>query len=217
MRGSEYSKVREAERDHVRGRVKRGATRTFTGQLFTYCPVRQESIRIQDIAHALSNICRFNGHTKEFYSVAQHSMLVAFQMPGTPEEKLAALLHDAAEAYVCDIPSPMKPYLGEPYLDLFAEVQAVIHKMYGVVQIPRQISLYDRAAVLFEAEAFFDYSQDELKALGFDLSLQGLWSPWSPKYYADEERDNTHKAIEADFLWMFDRLMIECKREELRV
>jgi hypothetical protein len=69
---------------------------------------------IHDIASALSKLCRFNGHTKKFYSVAQHSILVADIMEnlklGDPFE---GLLHDATEAYLADIPSPWKVLLPE--------------------------------------------------------------------------------------------------------
>lgn len=66
----------------------------------------KESIDIGDIAHALSFLPRFAGHISEHYSVAEHSMHVATLVPD--EHKLQALLHDATEAYICDIPTPFK-------------------------------------------------------------------------------------------------------------
>lgn len=63
-------------------------------------------ITIGDIAHALAHICRFAGHTKEFYSVAQHSLLASVNAP--PEHALAALMHDATEAYCGDLLGPLK-------------------------------------------------------------------------------------------------------------
>ena len=65
-----------------------------------------DEVDIRDIAHALSNLCRFTGHTPVLYSVAQHSILVASYV--VPEHRLAALLHDASEAYLCDLARPMK-------------------------------------------------------------------------------------------------------------
>lgn len=79
---------------------------TYTGIKFFPADPRPEDIRIEDIAHALSMQCRFAGHVKEFYSVAQHSVIVSQNVP--PHLALAGLLHDAAEAYCQDIISPLK-------------------------------------------------------------------------------------------------------------
>jgi hypothetical protein len=65
-----------------------------------------DMISIEDIGHALSHQCRFGGHLPQFYSVAQHSFICQSMIE--PEHKLAALLHDASEAYLLDIPSPIK-------------------------------------------------------------------------------------------------------------
>ena len=84
---------------------------TFTGRRFRPLSPDPEEIDIRDIAHALSQQCRFSGHTRVPYSVAQHSVLVAHEVErcgGTREEQLWGLLHDASEAYLVDIPSPLK-------------------------------------------------------------------------------------------------------------
>jgi hypothetical protein len=85
---------------------------TFTGVRFYPLDPQPEDINIEDIAHALSMKCRFNGHTSEFYSVAWHSVLVSIecekQFPKQPNLGLWGLLHDAAEAYLPDIPRPIK-------------------------------------------------------------------------------------------------------------
>lgn len=83
--------------------------RTFSGIYMNVFEPTLEMICIEDIAHALSNQCRFGGHLPEYYSVAQHSFLCA-SLIGEKHE-LAALLHDASEAYLLDIPSPIKKRL----------------------------------------------------------------------------------------------------------
>lgn len=85
--------------------------RTFKGHYINVFNPRQEDIDIEDIAHALSHVCRFGGHTPEFYSVAQHSLEVMWLVPD--ELKLEALLHDASEAYMCDMPRPIKRNMPE--------------------------------------------------------------------------------------------------------
>jgi 5'-deoxynucleotidase YfbR-like HD superfamily hydrolase len=68
---------------------------------------RPEEVHLEDIAHALSHLCRFGGHTKKFYSVAQHCVLASEGMP-MPEFKAWALMHDATEAYCGDLIKPIK-------------------------------------------------------------------------------------------------------------
>jgi hypothetical protein len=85
---------------------------TYTGRQFWPLDPRPDEVCIEDIAHALSQICRFNGHCKRFYSVAEHSLNVETVLKSNGYAlRLYALLHDAAEAYVCDIPRPMKSCL----------------------------------------------------------------------------------------------------------
>jgi hypothetical protein len=77
-----------------------------SGQVFDFDVMDLGTITIEDIAHALSNICRFGGHSKFHYSVAQHSILVANLLP--THLKLEGLLHDAHEAFVGDIVTDVK-------------------------------------------------------------------------------------------------------------
>ena len=84
---------------------------TTTGRQFWPASPDPEQIQIEDIAHALSNLCRFGGHTREFYSVAQHSVLVSQNVPD--DLRLVGLMHDATEAYCGDMIRPLKNVLPE--------------------------------------------------------------------------------------------------------
>lgn len=79
---------------------------TYSGVAFEPFNPKKDQINIEDIAHSLSMQCRFNGHTTEFYSVAQHSVIVSYLCD--PEDALWGLLHDATEAYLSDLPKPVK-------------------------------------------------------------------------------------------------------------
>lgn len=82
---------------------------TLSGKKFDYLNSTADDVEIEDIATALSHICRFSGHLPEFYSVAQHSVLCSQLVP--PEFAFEALMHDAAEAYCQDLPAPLKALL----------------------------------------------------------------------------------------------------------
>ena len=81
--------------------------RTVTGKYVNVFDPDPETICIEDIAHSLSMQCRFGGHLPDFYSVAQHSMNCAYLIVDD-NQKLSALMHDASEAYLIDVPRPVK-------------------------------------------------------------------------------------------------------------
>lgn len=86
---------------------------TYSGRAVYPMELQPEDIDIQDIAHALSQQCRYAGHTKRFYSVAEHSVLIAKWLLQRRDGWIAleGLLHDATEAYLVDVPRPVKPFL----------------------------------------------------------------------------------------------------------
>ena len=88
-----------------------------------------ELINILDIAHQLSHICRFAGAVRDFYSVAEHSVWVSRRLP--PDLALQGLLHDASEAYLGDITSPLKAQLPD-YRAIEARMSAVINRRYAL-------------------------------------------------------------------------------------
>jgi 5'-deoxynucleotidase YfbR-like HD superfamily hydrolase len=101
---------------------------TVTGKHFYPLNPNQQDIDIEDIAHALSLICRANGHFKHFYSVAQHSIACAEEASArgySLEVILGCLLHDASEAYLCDVTRPVKKHI-PAYLQAEEKLQSVI-------------------------------------------------------------------------------------------
>ena len=102
--------------------------RTSSGIYVNVFEPTPDMISIEDIAHSLSHQCRFGGHLPEFYSVAEHSVYVARLV--RPEQRLAALLHDASEAYLLDIPSPIKARLAN-YKEIEDGLMKVIADRFG--------------------------------------------------------------------------------------
>ena len=102
---------------------------TFSGNRFYPLEPRIDCIAIEDIAHGLAFQCRFNGQTHEFYSVAQHSLAVSSLVP--TDLRLAALLHDAAEAYLGDMVKPLKVLLPE-FAAIEDKVSALIAAAFGI-------------------------------------------------------------------------------------
>lgn len=104
---------------------------TYSGKRFTPLNPTMNSIVIQDIANALSMQCRFAGHVSEFYSVAQHSVYVSYLCD--QKDSLHGLLHDASEAYLVDIPSPLKRSdLFSEYRKIEENLQKTIYRRFGL-------------------------------------------------------------------------------------
>lgn len=98
-----------------------GNIETASGQRYDFRNPDPDTVTLEDIAHALSNVCRFAGHVRRFTSVAEHSVLVSRIVEarqGGGYWPAAALLHDGHEAYVWDAPSPVKPLLGDVFKEL---------------------------------------------------------------------------------------------------
>ena len=131
---------------------------TFTNTLFYPLAPRADEVKIEDIAHALSQMCRANGHFKTFYSVAQHSINCASEarVSGLSARiQLACLLHDASEAYIADITRPVKCYLGE-YRQIENKLQRTIFEKFGLADLTeeelRLVNDIDDALLRYEFE-----------------------------------------------------------------
>lgn len=101
---------------------------TVSGIKFEFLNPKPEQINLEDIAHALSMTCRYTGHCRQFYSVAEHSALCSLLLPN--ELKLAGLLHDASEAYITDVASPIKEHLTN-YQAIEDKIMGVVAEKYG--------------------------------------------------------------------------------------
>lgn len=123
---------------------------TYSGSQFWPLDPRPEEIEIEDIAHALSNTCRFAGHCERFYSVAEHSVYVSRMVP--PHMRLMGLLHDASETYVVDVPRPLKPSL-VGYKEIENKVWEAIAARFGLSSVmPPEIKVADNAVLLAERD-----------------------------------------------------------------
>ena len=129
---------------------------TYAGIQFDLLNPKPEDIHIADIAHALSQQCRYNGHCDSFYSVAQHSVLVSQVVP--PGLAVRALLHDAAEAYVGDIVRAVKrlPWLRASWEAFESTIQDVICESFGIeAEMAPEIKEADDRMALTEMRDLF--------------------------------------------------------------
>ena len=144
---------------------------THSGQVLDFDFIKPENVSIEDIAHSLSFQCRFNGHTKRFYSVAEHSLVLRDLVQEESgiqnlNRRIAAMLHDAAECYLGDITKPAKErlFIGEA---VEGQILRVIFEAFGIP---------------------FSSFDEELKAMDSDLCIMegffligGMY--WSKAYY----------------------------------
>ncbi len=111
---------------------KGGWIQTYTGRQFWPLDPRADDIDIVDIAHHLARLCRFSGAVENFYSVAEHSWRVAMLLQGwmcSREIVIAGLLHDAAEAYLVDVPQPIKAFMPQ-YIEAEHRIQRCIEERF---------------------------------------------------------------------------------------
>ncbi len=122
---------------------------TYTGRRIDPFALDPGDVVVEDIAHALSLTTRFGGHARCFYSVAQHSLLVS-ELCGA-KCRLWGLMHDAAEAYLGDMPKPLKSRMGF-FQKLEEQALTIIAGVFGLTfPLPAEVKKYDVAALEFEA------------------------------------------------------------------
>lgn len=139
-----------------------GMIETYTGDTYYFDNPDPTHIHLADIAHALSNHCRYAGHTKRFYSVGEHSLLVRniLRAQGYPTDiQICGLFHDGHEAYVMDAPSPLKPLLGDAFAQVAMKADVAISNWlrdhaYGLY-MPHdfersEVKLADKMALVYE-------------------------------------------------------------------
>ena len=138
--------------------------KTYTRKWINLVDPKIDQIDIVDIAHALSNICRFTGHTDHFYPVAAHAMRVAELVDG--QFKFIALLHDAQEAYISDINSPLK------HIDAMAGYRLIEQRMYNAIA--------DKFGIPYELpEPVIDADHLALWEEIADPELSGIRTKWT--------------------------------------
>lgn len=156
----------------------------FGGARFYLLSPRQEDIHITDIGHALAMQCRWTGHCKFHYSVAQHSVYCSYL--GSDEEALDRLMHDASEAYMADMSRPLKHYTdaGKYYMQQEAIVQQAVRTRYGLGPEPPSVHIADNQMMWTEKEQIMngpDFSHESQRAIHPYTGESGIkierWSP----------------------------------------
>lgn len=144
---------------------------TYTNKKFDLVSPDPDSICIEDIAHALSHQCRYTGHTRKFYSVAEHCINVARLV--APGQELAGLLHDATEAYTGDLNTPLKRMCPD-FIKVQDNIERVLCEKFEVdYPYHESVHVADRACLVRENEMLFDFAVDN----------------WTERYRQDVELD----------------------------
>lgn len=161
--------------------VEDGWIETFTGCRFFFGDPQPETVHLEDVAHALSLLSRYNGHTRRFYSVAEHAVLMAgwvWAHAADADLAMTALHHDDAEAYIGDLPRPIKVTL-PAFKAMEARIDgAVAAKGWTMYPFPALIKELDSRILVDErAQAMGasgnEWGTDGLEPLGIELRFWG--------------------------------------------
>lgn len=168
---------------------------THTGIMVDPLEFTVDMLAIEDIAHALSHQCRYSGHCSEFYSVAEHSNRVAkllYELSGERILALMGLMHDAPEAYLVDLPRPLKQseVLGRAYRAYEGMIWNCVARKYGLsYTLPQQVHWADDVLLITEIRDLMP-------------SVSGM--PDEPKPLSEAIVPVTSKEAKAEFLALFE-------------
>ena len=154
----------------------------LSGAMFNYNKPEESDVTIEDIASALSNVCRFSGHLPRFYSVAQH-LCNTSRIVSVPN-RFTALMHDTAEAFTNDLPTPLKAAL-PIFKELEVKIESAMAKKFGFeYPYPEEVKLADTQMLLLEKkyvkednkkwEYYNDVKYEHLKDL---VDIEHSWQP----------------------------------------
>lgn len=168
--------------------IKAGFVPTCSGILFNLYNPDRSMIDIEDIAGALSKTCRWNGNIPDFYSVAQHSCMVAWLAP--PPLAFAALMHDAPEIYTGDIIRPIRKLLAQQFFEIEIKIEQAVCDKFGITpQMIQAIKEFDDQALEIEFKAFYHQNEDAinqiktLSSIRLDhMPAETFWLPDTAKY-----------------------------------
>lgn len=158
----------------------------YSGAMFDYNAPQDSNVQIEDIAHALSHVCRFAGYIRHFHSVAQHAVNVSYLVP--EEDAFTALMHDTAEAFTNDLPTPLK--IAFPiFKELEVKIESAMAAKFGFrFPLPDSVKLADLQMLRIEKEDLKD-----------DFSnwaiLDGIERPDSQRLRMDEMTPSVAKRL----------------------
>lgn len=162
----------------------KSSIQTRSGKDFDLIEPSKNEFTVEDVAHALSNICRYCGHVSEFYSVAQHSVMVSKLVE--PQYALIGLLHDASEAFVGDVAKPLKELLPD-YKQVEARIEEFVLSRFGIDphNIPASIKTADIIALVTEQRDLMHGPDAELMRKYKVAPLEEKIIPLPPKQAKD--------------------------------
>lgn len=170
--------------------------RTRYKKNFRFDEFNPENILIEDIAHALSHLCRYGGHSEPFYSVAQHSIAASYLVK--PENALCALLHDATEAYMVDLPRPVKMKYPQYSIDENILYKVIAKKFNLPLEIPKEVKAAD---------------DDMIYIFEWNYFMENEPIPELEKFYKTFFLPKTYAEIKCEFLQRYENLIKNHKLE----